>query len=201
MPSWVPTGLGYCYDDVMELTTLERLDPKITSTELQFTMPYLRIADVHNHNTSTTTGSFSGINMHVVHAHTVANVVFTLMTTKFEILPKTFGGCVEPVCAVKSDQVQKLTWGVNKAFTSRSVAEEQRAERMKLQRSARNSCAVFAWFGCKRDIRPGMFRPRLIGMLLSTADDGQTWRRHGLAFITDGDLSNVDVEEKRFQVV
>jgi hypothetical protein len=196
-PSWIPTGHGHNYDDVMNIESNHDLNPDITAAELDLTMPFLWVADVHDLSSTTTTLEVGSGNPYVIYADTRANIVFRLMDDQKILLPKLYGGCIEPVDTVHISEQDLAYNDVALSSDNLRAVQEQRIERTRLQIAARQDRAVLAWFGCKKDVRQGMFRPRLIGMLLSTDGSGSTWRRHGLAHITEYDFRGINVEKKR----
>lgn len=185
-PSYIPSGYGYNYSDVLDLQT----DPVLNfrtgkGGSLHLQMAFIRIADCFRlDHPMAGSGSDSRY----------GNVLVRLMNADGMVDPSLHYAAVEPVdpnysltsnkhfgtsaITVMGPAVLPTTLSASEA---RNIAEERERRRIQIQIAARQDSAVIAMLGIdRRTATLPNFPVSSVWLILCTPDNGRTWRKHGL---------------------
>ncbi|KAK5676971.1 hypothetical protein LTS10_010735 [Elasticomyces elasticus] len=208
-PSWLPSGYGFNYADILDLETDPALDFRAaTDGKLFLTLMFMRIADCYSF--ASERSSATGIAKY-------GNMILTLMDRDRALLPEQYSAAVEPSDPDYSLTSQKSFGTGNfsvkgpalepsqiSASDASKVADERERRRLQVQIAARQNRAVIVMLGVEnRTSVAGLVNS--IWLILCTDDEGRTWQKHGVAVITREkakcSIGSSGTESQRFCIV
>ncbi|EON67825.1 hypothetical protein W97_07080 [Coniosporium apollinis CBS 100218] len=203
-PSWLPSGYGFIYSDVLDL----EFDPSLNfrregADKIHLCMPFVRIADCYRLDDSVFGGDPAARH---------GNILLRFMDRHNALLPQIRRAAVEPV-----DPDYNLTsdenFGTGGAYIIRpsleptqisaseaaKVAEERERRRLVIQAAAREDRAVVALLGMeKRGSKASDFMLDTVWLVLCAEVSTGRWRREGIMVLDQVSvdrMANPDVRE------